>query len=206
MTKRLQEVRTASAPKRKFAFMKSSFPIPTTGTFSPPVAGTPGFPKEIKRLDDGASEVAPTTQKSWFAEKDRNPGFRLSSLASTHYVLKQSPSDRMSMASLADIQGSVIDLSIAPSVKTSLATLMVTNIRGSLLLCGTVLGSAHITGVKDSTIVITARQIRIHDCKNCVVYLQCSSRPIIEDCKEIRFAPLPASMVRLTIPIVIQHG
>jgi len=31
----------------------------------------------------------------------------------------------------------------------------------------------------------------MHDCKNVDIYLQCSSRPIIEDCSNIRFAPIP---------------
>ena len=31
----------------------------------------------------------------------------------------------------------------------------------------------------------------MHDCHNVDVYLHCSSRPIIEDCRGIRFAELP---------------
>lgn len=31
--------------------------------------------------------------------------------------------------------------------------------------------------------------MRMHECKNCLVYLRCGSRPIIEDCKGIRFTP-----------------
>lgn len=31
--------------------------------------------------------------------------------------------------------------------------------------------------------------MRMHECKSCLVYLRCGSRPIIEDCKGIRFTP-----------------
>lgn len=34
--------------------------------------------------------------------------------------------------------------------------------------------------------------MRMHECKNCLVCLRCGSRPIIEDCKGIRFTPLPS--------------
>ena len=125
------------------------------------------------------------------------PGFRLSSLDATHYILKASTFDNASIAFLEDVQGSVIDITLPPAITTSFATLMANKIHDSLLMCGTIAGSAHITDIRDSTIVITARQLRVHKCENVVIYLQCSSRPIIEDCKEVRFAPLPETLVRL---------
>ncbi|KAL2057601.1 hypothetical protein ABVK25_001985 [Lepraria finkii] len=64
------------------------------------------------------------------------------------------------------------------------------SITESLLLCGGVSGAVHIMGVERSTLVIYSRQVRMHECKDCVVYLRCTSRPIIEDCKGICFAPL----------------
>ena len=44
-------------------------------------------------------------------------------------------------------------------------------------------------------LVVSGRQVRLHDCKNSTVYLRCNSRPIIEDCTGIKFAPLPAVYV-----------
>lgn len=38
---------------------------------------------------------------------------------------------------------------------------------------------------------MTTRQFRMHGSKNVDVYLHAASRPIIEDCENIRFAPLP---------------
>lgn len=35
----------------------------------------------------------------------------------------------------------------------------------------------------------------MHGARDVTVYLHCGSRPIIEDCSAVRFAPLPESMV-----------
>ena len=65
-------------------------------------------------------------------------------------------------------------------------------------------------------LAVSSRQVRMHECKNCTVYLRCSSRPIIEDCTGIKFAPLPAIHVSppklkpprtpLQHPFLIQEG
>ena len=72
------------------------------------------------------------------------------------------------------------------------------NVQSSLLVCGLVSGPAHVTNVQDSVLVISCRQLRMHDCRNVDVYLACSSRPIIEDCEGIRFGKLPNTYVSHT--------
>ena len=89
----------------------------------------------------------------------------------------------------------MIDLLITTTLSQAFATMTIKSVTESVLLCGRVRGPVHITGVEGSTLVIDSRQVRMHECKDCVVYLRCSSRPIIEDCKGIRFAPLPAMFV-----------
>jgi hypothetical protein len=64
-----------------------------------------------------------------------------------------------------------------------------------LIIAGQVAGAAHITGVEKSIIAVSSRQVRMHDCKDVDIYLMCSSRPIIEDCNGIRFAPIPECYV-----------
>merc|ERR1711964_676119 len=44
---------------------------------------------------------------------------------------------------------------------------------------------------ENSIIVVASRQVRMHDCKNVDIYLHCGSRPIIEDCSNVRFSPIP---------------
>ena len=126
-------------------------------------------------------------------------GFKLFSVYATHYVRDSSASDEASIASLGDIQQSIINISVTSAMRVSFATLKVNDVKGSLLICGTIAGSAHITGVAATTMVIIARQLRLHNCKNMVIYLHCSSRPIIEDCQEMRFASLPIIFVSLSL-------
>jgi len=86
-------------------------------------------------------------------------------------------------------------MSVPTTNGAAFAGLMLQNIKNSLVVAGQVAGAAHITAVEDSVIAVTARQVRMHECKNVDVYLMCSSRPIIEDCRSVRFAPLPECYV-----------
>lgn len=71
------------------------------------------------------------------------------------------------------------------------ANLVIRDVTDSLIVAGQVSGAAHITNVTGSVLVVSAGQVRMHDCKNVVIYLWCGSHPIIEDCSAVRFAPLP---------------
>ena len=94
-----------------------------------------------------------------------------------------------------DVRHSVIDLSTPTNQAGTFKTMTIRSVSESLLLCGRINGAVHITGVDHGTLVINSRQVRIHKCKNCVFYLRCTSRPIIEDCEDIRFAPIPTVYV-----------
>ena len=94
-----------------------------------------------------------------------------------------------------DIHHSVIDFSNPTNLAEAFKTMTIRSVSESLLLCGSVSGAVHITGVDRGTLVIDSRQVRIHKCRDCVLYLRCTSRPIIEDCKDIRFASLPVVYV-----------
>lgn len=206
MKKRLEDVRTTSAPKRKFAFKKTGglTPIAQHGLSNsqPPVRRLSTTEKQTDVLNETPKK--PISQQPLPSMSILDTGFRLSPLNVSQYVLPPSVSDGASTASLEDISGSFVDITIPESKQRSFATLMVRNVHQSLLICGNIAGSAHMTNVNISTVVITARQIRLHDCKDVVVYLQCSSRPIIEDCTDIRFAMLPSIFVRYlmrTLPL-----
>ncbi|EFQ27522.1 tubulin binding cofactor C [Colletotrichum graminicola] len=110
-----------------------------------------------------------------------------------HIILPSSASRATSSGRLTDLKGCVVDMSLTLSGTTSFANLALKNIDKSLIVAGNVTGPTHITGVSNSVIVVSARQVRIHECKNVDIYLHCSSHPIIEDCSNMRFAPLPAS-------------
>ncbi|CAK7266280.1 hypothetical protein SEPCBS119000_001945 [Sporothrix epigloea] len=135
----------------------------------------------------------------------RRPSFscarevKLSGHSGVHVILPPSASSATAYGSLTDLVDCVIDMS-APTASTArggggapFQSLMLRNIEGSLILAGHVQGAVHITGLKNCVVVVAARQVRIHECDRVDVYLQCGSRPIIEDCQRMRFAPLPSA-------------
>lgn len=193
-------MRSSSAPKKRFAFRKSEFPAPDTPlgpSESSPVVRWPVQP-DNETDESRASPSKPVSQQPLSLMPTAHAGFRLSQLRATHYDLASPVHDGACTASLEDIRESFVDMSTQGLKEPPFAALMIHHLQKSLLICGKIAGSAHMTDVSNSTIVIAARQIRLHDCNDVVLYLQCSSRPIIENCKGIRFAPLPYTFVSLS--------
>ncbi|KAH7369879.1 tubulin-specific chaperone-like protein c [Rhexocercosporidium sp. MPI-PUGE-AT-0058] len=108
-----------------------------------------------------------------------------------HIILPSSASRATASGSLTSLNRCIVDMSIPTANGAPFAGLALQNIKDSLIIAGHVAGAAHITGVSDSIIVVASRQVRMHDCKNVDVYLHCASRPIIEDCSNVRFSPIP---------------
>ncbi|KAF2207225.1 hypothetical protein CERZMDRAFT_71806 [Cercospora zeae-maydis SCOH1-5] len=107
-----------------------------------------------------------------------------------HVVLPTAASHATSSGTVSNIGHCVVDLS-QPAADKPFAALYLKNISSSLIICGHVSGATMLTKIKDSVILVATRQFRMHDSSNCDVYLLATSRPIIEDCSSIRFAPLP---------------
>lgn len=116
-----------------------------------------------------------------------------------HIILPSSASRATASGSLTDLSGCIVDMSVPTANGAPFAGLALQNIKNSLIIAGHVAGAAHITGVEDSIIVVASRQVRMHDCKNVDIYLHCASRPIIEDCSNIRFSPIPECYVCQTL-------
>lgn len=154
---------------------------------------------EIEQVPHAKKQLQEVTSASGnvsnAASTDNSTTIEVTFLSSTHYVLDVSALQSASSALLSNIHHSLVDISISASLARPLATLAIKSVTKSLLLCGSVSGAAHITAVQDSTLVIWSRQVRMHECRNCVVYLRSASRPIIEDCESISFAPLPDILV-----------
>lgn len=108
-----------------------------------------------------------------------------------HIILPPSASHATSSGSLTDLSRCIVDMSVPTVAGAPFAGLALKNIKQSLIIAGQVAGAAHLTGLKNCIVVVESRQVRMHDCQDVDVYLRCMSRPIIEDCKCIRFAPLP---------------
>ncbi|KAL1602672.1 hypothetical protein SLS60_006090 [Paraconiothyrium brasiliense] len=118
-------------------------------------------------------------------------GVMVSDEVDEHITLSASQVHSGSSGVLSNIRRSVVNMSTPPTSRDTFATLTLKTIERSLIICGRIAGPIHVTGVQNSIIVTSCRQFRMHGSKNVDVYLHCSSRPIIEDCENIRFAPLP---------------
>ncbi|CZS95112.1 related to tubulin folding cofactor C [Rhynchosporium agropyri] len=108
-----------------------------------------------------------------------------------HIILPSSASRATASGSLTNLTRCIVDMSVPTANGAPFAGLAIQDIKRSLIIAGHVAGAAHITGVEDSIIVVASRQVRMHDCKNVDIYLHCASRPIIEDCSNVRFSPIP---------------
>ncbi|KZL78816.1 tubulin-specific chaperone C (tubulin binding cofactor C) [Colletotrichum tofieldiae] len=222
LTDKLNETTTKLAPRSRFQFKPRGANTATSNVAAPkndprllvgsslaePLPASHGGPvvdSDAQAEPDGLGEL-PSFAKNYNEEmarpsatKVRKPSFSTAKDIAIfgqdglHIILPSSASRATSSGRLTDLKGCVVDMSLALSGNTSFASLALKNIEKSLIVAGNVTGPAHITGVSDSIIVVAARQVRIHECKNVDIYLHCSSHPIIEDCSNMRFAPLPAS-------------
>jgi hypothetical protein len=100
------------------------------------------------------------------------------------------PPGATTTASASLLLSSLTRCAITIPEKLRFSSAAVKNLDASLLLLGEAInGPIHLTGVRDSVLVFACRQFRMHDARNVDVYLRCTSRPIIEDCEDIRFHP-----------------
>ena len=113
-----------------------------------------------------------------------------------HIRVPASASHATSSGTLFNLTNCVVDLS-EPTSKSPFSALYLKNITSCVIVTGQVAGAVHITDVRDTKLYIATRQFRMHGAKNVDVYLHCASRPIIEDCNGVRFAPLPEGCVSI---------
>ncbi|KAK2778118.1 hypothetical protein FQN52_002878 [Onygenales sp. PD_12] len=140
---------------------------------------TEGFKDALKRDPNNPENTA------------RLHSVSLDSRTGAHIVLPASTSHAALPLSMTSLRHCVVDMSIPTTNSRPFAGLSIKGVTESLLVCGQVNGPAHITEVKQSVIVVTCHQFRMHDCVDVDVYLSCSSKPIIEDCSNIRFGKIP---------------
>lgn len=165
--------------------------------------------KEPAESDDTVAELPkPSTARDYNEEISkpglsgiRKPSFStaknigISNQAGLHIILPSSASRATASGSLTDLRDCIVDMSVPTAQGKPFPGLALKDISNSLIVAGRVSGPVHITGVSDSILVVAARQVRIHECRDVDIYLHCSSHPIIEDCTGMRFAPLPKCYV-----------
>ncbi|KAI0379414.1 TBCC-domain-containing protein [Hypomontagnella monticulosa] len=208
LTDKLNETTASFAPKSRFQFKSKSKPAAKSEPQADPRVRT-SFSnvgsKHSPVLDAAkrdAAVVASTSEKDYNEELEQQSGVRKPSFSNAksisiydhsglHIMLPSTASRATSSGSLRDLERCVVDMTIPTSTGAPFAGLALKNIKNSLIVAGHVAGPVHITGLQNTVVVVAARQVRIHECKNVSLYLHCASHPIIEDCSGMRFAPLP---------------
>lgn len=186
---------------------KSSVPSPSAEEHQDSLSNLPGsFPTNTKNYNQEIAKASPTEEKS----RVRKPSFStarditLSDHEKLHIILPLSASRATSAGQLTNMKGCIVDMSVPTQSGgggAPFASLALKNISDSLIVAGHVDGPCHITGLRNSKVLVVARQVRIHECENVDFYLYCASRPIIEDCKGLRFAPAPKVHVSFPFPL-----
>lgn len=209
LSTKLQEVRASFAPRQKFSFKKgpaftvkkneSAMSLSDAAELARGRGSGQGVDSNYSSFattpvdSDGGAQSYSTTE----LRSGRQPSFsqsksvNLSNHDGVHIILPMSASQATSSGTVSLIHRCVVDMSSPTRTVQPFATLTLKNIRDSLIVCGHVSGAAHLTRVTNSVIVVASRQFRMHESKDCDIYLRTSSRPIIEDCSGIRFTPLP---------------
>ncbi|KAI0205884.1 tubulin-specific chaperone C [Astrocystis sublimbata] len=201
LTEKLNATTGKLGPKSRFQFKSRS-----TGTAAAPSQATPD-PRvhrplgrnDRQEVEDsnkpvhdtsvaGDTATSPPAVSEQFAPKP----IALSDCTGMHILLPSAASRATALGSLTNLEQCIVSMALPSTTHATCTGLALKNIKQSVIIAGHVAGAAHITGVEDSIIVVAARQVRIHDCKNVRLYLHCTSHPIIEDCSEMAFAPLPA--------------
>jgi tubulin-specific chaperone C len=152
-------------PKKSFSFRNKS-------------KGPKNPPQDPSTLPLPAPELpkpAPSTILPGF-------GFRGSEAATLVKDLRVSD-DKGGDFTLADLVSCEVHL------KGKCRALYVHKLRNCRVYVGAVLGSVLIEDAQGCTFVMAAHQIRIHEARATDFYLRVRSRPIIEDCSGVRFAP-----------------
>lgn len=219
LTEELQKAKSSVAPRQKFSFKKKNasavsindaaelaaqrrlrgpeYPSDSSAATSS-FAVTPGTGFQTPAREAISEDVSePSFNSSSDLNAIRKPSFsqsssiKISGHTDQHIILPSSASHATTQGTLSNLSNCVVDMSVPTASAKPFAGLTLKEIESSLIVCGHVNGPAHLTGISDSTVVVACRQFRMHESKDVDVYLHCGSRPIIEDCSNIRFAPLP---------------
>ncbi|KAK3290647.1 tubulin binding cofactor C-domain-containing protein [Chaetomium fimeti] len=187
-----------------YAIELPSKPIPDSA--STPSSSTKNYNAEI--ANSGGEGLGIGIRKpSFSAAQD----IALTDHIRVHIMLPASASRATSAGTLTNLHQCVVDMSLPTctgttsngngngttnpdaciGIGTPFASLTLKDIQGSAIVAGHVNGPVHVTGLRDSVVMVVARQVRIHECRNVVFYLHCVSRPIVEDCRGVRFAKAP---------------
>jgi hypothetical protein len=68
-------------------------------------------------------------------------------------------------------------------------SIQMSKMKNCLVMCGAVSRSVFADNCENCVFAIACQQLRLHSSSECSIYIQVTSRAIIEDCKSVHFAP-----------------
>ncbi|KAI9778371.1 MAG: hypothetical protein M1816_004129 [Peltula sp. TS41687] len=207
LSERLQRARAARAPKQRFAFRaaargkgtsqqpvrRSILPVPSSASASAPTTSSSSS-TTTTTIAQGSVQ---TSSSSVRASSIENP--IIADRAGELITIAAHPTPGAKPITLTDLEHCIVRprQSAAAGPPQFTSSLTITNLDSSLLILPPITGPAHMTRMTNCTLVLRSRQFRLHSCRNVDVYVHCSSRPIVEDCEGIRFAPLEGEVRRV---------
>ncbi|RPD61646.1 hypothetical protein L226DRAFT_485258 [Lentinus tigrinus ALCF2SS1-7] len=185
----LESLRTAAAPKAKFAFKRKATKA------APPASTTPATASE---QSTSAAAPPPTGQPSAV----HTSGLSISGHTNSYLTLSSlsSPWSSASDLTISDLDNCIVNFipdsngNIPHDV--TFTALHARNISNTVLILPIISGSALLHDLKNCVIALGSRQFRMHTSSEVDVYISIASNPIIEHCSAIRFADYPSSLRR----------
>ncbi|TFY63127.1 hypothetical protein EVJ58_g3433 [Rhodofomes roseus] len=184
----LEKLRTAAAPKPKFAFKRKAVP----SVQSPlPTASPASRDAPEKAVVVTSSNATPSTGVTISGRS--HEFIDLSSLP---------PSVSATDLIISDLDHCVLYMLPRPGLEDDTArdvritALHARNVRNSVLIMPMIEGSALLHDVSQCVLALGCHQYRMHTSTQTDVYISLASNPVIEHCKEIRFANYPRFLQR----------
>ncbi|KAF5325370.1 hypothetical protein D9619_009652 [Psilocybe cf. subviscida] len=205
LSKTLEELRTTSAPKSKFAFKRKVRAPGATGAITKS-ALQHAAPTSVPELASFAS----SPDDAPLASADSSSPHLLLSGQRNKYLTRLDfpPHTAQTDLSLADLTDCVVDLlplttagGLEEGGPLNLTALHVRNLKDCVVLLPHVAGSALLHDMERCVILLGSHQFRMHTSKQINILLSIASNPIIEHCSAIRFGQYPAAFEPVPKPL-----
>lgn len=180
----VESANTDLAPRKKFSFKNKA---------SSKMGTAVSAEMAVDSKDSNASEMGTAVSSEMAVDS------KISNAAKLKFVSWDSPGFRNMhneilvkrfVGSESEGEFSVTDLeSCDVYLKGRLRALFIHRLKNCRIFTGPVLGSILMEEVTGCLLMLSSHQIRIHQAINCDFYLRVRSRPIVEDCSGVRFAP-----------------
>ena len=189
---KLDEAKSNMGLRRKFAFKgRAKKPDLDAGHVDQPMASVPLTLVE----QESQGNPLPPSQLSNSSADSINITSSRGELIAVPRLQQPTRNMRQPSASIRDVQDCTVDLHKRSSYTEPLANLQIFGARRSLIVCGHVNGSVFLSESHNSVLVVICGQMRLTRCQDCVIYLHCTSKPVIELSEGIKFAPCPDQFV-----------